>query len=158
MTSKKFYTYVISKWTPLLFVLLFLPGWVYMQLFKEIYIYMIAHYTWICIALIFIIEIFATFIKTLFILQKRKITDKARIRLYLFLIPYLPPIIGCLLYSLYLLHFKNLDPNSSRRFIVYIYAITSTLNYGFSMFLNTKLNIFRFISDDIEKDSNEEKV
>ena len=155
MTSKKFYTYVISKSKPIYLFLLFLPSCICLKVFYEVSLSYYLHFTCICISYIFIFEIISTFIRTIFILQKRKITDKARIRLYLFYIPYLPSIVGTIIYSLCLIKTKTLY---YRSLILFIYAITSTLNYGFSMFLNTKLNIFRFISDDIEKDSNEEKV
>ena len=155
MTSKKFYKYVLSKFTLLLFFLLFLPSWISLVIFPERYPGFLPHYTCICIANIFILEIIDSFIRTIFIIHRYKITDKARIRLYLFYIPYLPSLIGCTIYTLCLIITKT--PHN-RSFILYIYAINSTLMYILSMFLNTKLDIFRFISDEPEKEANEERI
>ena len=155
MTSKDFYKYVISKSTPILLGLLFLPGCIWIIMFYEENAGYFFHYIFICISIILIFEVISTFIRTLFILHRRKITDKNRIRLYLFYIPYLPSIIGCTIYTLCLLKTKTVY---HRSLMLFIYAFNSTLNFIFSMILNTKLDIFRFISDEPEKEANEERI
>ena len=144
MTSKLFYKSILSKTTPILLTLIFLPGGLY-AIFVDETPYVIVNYIGLTISIILIVEIVISFFRTLRVLHKYQVKDEKRAKLYLKHIPYFPTLFTNLLFSFFLITYKS--PNY-KCLIVYISAMIATINFLFSIILNLKLNIFSIIFEE----------
>lgn len=144
MTSKLFYKSILSKTTPILLTLIFLPGGLY-AIFVDETPYVIVNYIGLTISIILIVEIVISFFRTLRVLHKYQVKDEKRAKLYLKHIPYFPTLFTNLLFSFFLITYKS---TNYKCLIVYISAMIATINFLFSIILNLKLNIFSIIFEE----------
>ncbi len=146
MTNKRFYKCVLSKIIPFMFFIIFFFNGLYVLLKYKPNFRLMIEYCFFSISMILIIEIITSFFITISLLNKAQIENKQRVRFYLLIIPYIPSIISTFLY-IFLLYLTKEITNYKRIFII-CFGLTSSINFLFSMILNSRLKIFDLINDD----------
>ena len=148
MTSKLYYKSILSKIIPVALSLIFLMGGIFLIFVDKMPMNIIINYAGVSFSIILLIEIIVSFFITLQILHKYQIRDKKRAKLYLVYIPYFPALFVNLIFSFFLIMYKN---QNYKYLIVFVSAIISTVNFCFSVILNKKLNIYHVISEEENK-------
>lgn len=140
MSAKEFYKSILSKIFPLVLSLAFFLKILYSALIEKIFSFkqIVAS-----VAIIFIAEITVSFFRAVWIIIRKKIKkNKNGVIFYLLIIPYVPAIIGSLMC------FSPDDFMNNWLLDIGILSINMTGVFLCSIYINCKINIFKFLDRD----------
>ena len=140
MSAKEFYKSILSKIFPLVLSMAFFLKILYSALIEKIFSFkqIVAS-----VAIIFIAEITVSFFRAVWIIFRKKIKkNKNGVILYLLIIPYVPAIIGSLMC------FSPDDFMNNWLLDIGILSINMTGVFLCSIYINCKINIFKFLDRD----------